>query len=96
MKSKDLKSMSKEKIESQEQDKTKPDTDEQVSGDLKKELRKQAREEIHNENSSRIIELKTLKGKTWHLTKEYRQEISPLIEKRLQEKINANNPGDSN
>jgi hypothetical protein len=61
-----------------------------------KKLREEAKKEIYDEMSVRLKEIQDSKGRAWTSSKEYREEIIPVVEARFQKKLEeqyANNPG---
>lgn len=60
-----------------------------LSKDEEKRLRKEARDEAYGELSAQIEALQSKKGRAWASSKEYRETISPVVEAKYQQKLEA-------
>jgi hypothetical protein len=52
-----------------------------------KKLREEAKKEVYEEMSVRLKEIQDSKGRAWTSSKEYREEIIPVVEARFQKKL---------
>ncbi len=82
------------RVNKKEKQKGTEKTSDDIPVKTQKKLKKEAKEEIYAENPEAMEEIKKLSS--WQFSSRYKREILPLIDKRYQEKLHADNSGDSN